>query len=264
DADRLESGQGILRGLRDENAARYDLERLRFHRLHEDLSGENVLVAEHVAGETFDELLTRGALPYEQLLKLFDLHGFYLFGAGVFHGDIHPGNIVLDPDGCICLVDTSAISSIGTRVKNGLFRFFVALSSYEYDACARHLNEMALRPIEGGRYARFRENFFALYRDFAGRSVSQVSLTKKMMDTIKLGVHSGMEFERGMFAIIKSLMYLDGMVLRCRPEAVLMEDMRPFISNLAALIDGPLREAQGARWLSHGTARTRADGSAGG
>jgi ubiquinone biosynthesis protein len=242
-------GQRILRGIRDENAERYDLERLRFHRLYEGLSGENVLVSEFVQGETFDELLERGALPYERLLQLFDLHGFYVFGTGVFHGDIHPGNIVLEPDGRFCLVDTSAISAIGARIKNGLFRFFVALSAYDYDACARHLNEMALKPIAGHDYQRFRERFFALYRNFAGKSVSEVSLTKKMMDTIKLGVHSGMEFERGMFSIIKSLMYLDGMVLRCKPTAVLMEDMRPFIGRLAALIDGPLADAQGPRWL---------------
>jgi ubiquinone biosynthesis protein len=245
-------GQGILRGIRDENAGRYDLERLRFHRLHEALSSENVLVSELVQGDTFDELLERGALPYERLLQLFDLHGFFVFGAGVFHGDIHPGNVVLEPDGRICLVDTSAISAISTRIKNGLFRFFVALSAYDYDACARHLNEMALRPLADAGYERFRGRLFELYGDFAGKSVSQVSLTKKMMDTIKLGVHSGMEFERGMFAIIKSLMYLDGMVLRCRPEAVLMEDMRPFIGRLAALIEGPLAEAQGQRWLRHG------------
>jgi ubiquinone biosynthesis protein len=246
-------GQRVLREIRDENAGRYDLERLRFHRLYQDLSSENVLVSELVSGSTFDELLERGALPYERMLQLFDLHGFYVFGAGVFHGDIHPGNVVLEPDGRICLLDTSAISSIGTRVKNGLFRFFVALSAYDFDGCARHLNEMAERPIDGAAYARFREGFFALYRDFAGKSVSEVSLTKKMMDTIKLGVHSGMEFERGMFAIIKSLMYLDGMVLRCRPNAVLVEDIRPFVGRLAALLDGPLAEAQGPRWVKRGT-----------
>ena len=52
-----------------------------------------------------------------------------------------------------------------------------------------------------------------------------------MMQTIKLGVHSGMHFERGIFAIIRSLMYLDGMVLRCNPDAVLLRDMRPLIAE---------------------------------
>jgi len=32
-----------------------------------------------------------------------------------------------------------------------------------------------------------------------------------------------------MFSIIKSLMFLDGMVLRCHPDAVLIEDMRQFV-----------------------------------
>jgi ubiquinone biosynthesis protein len=58
--------------------------------------------------------------------------------------------------------------------------------------------------------------------------VSEASLTRQ---TIKLGVHSGMTFEKGIFAIIRSLMYLDGMVLRCRPDAVLLRDMGRFLAE---------------------------------
>jgi ubiquinone biosynthesis protein len=50
-----------------------------------------------------------------------------------------------------------------------------------------------------------------------------------MMQSIKLAVNSGMVFEKGMFPIIKSMMYLDGMVLRCKPEANLIQDMKPRI-----------------------------------
>jgi len=38
-------------------------------------------------------------------------------------------------------------------------------------------------------------------------------------------------FEKGMYPIIKSLMYMYGMVLRCNPDAVLMKDMRPFLAE---------------------------------
>ena len=64
--------------------------------------------------------------------------------------------------------------------------------------------------------------------------MSQVSLTKKMMQTIRLGVLSGMSFDEGMFDIIKSLMYLDGMVIRANPDAVLLRDMRRFIDDFKA------------------------------
>jgi ubiquinone biosynthesis protein len=70
-----------------------------------------------------------------------------------------------------------------------------------------------------------------LYNDFEGRTVSEISLTKKMMQTIKLGVLSGMEFEKGMFPIIKSMMYLDGMVLKGAPNTNLMVAMRPYLKE---------------------------------
>jgi ubiquinone biosynthesis protein len=82
----------------------------------------------------------------------------------------------------------------------------------------------------------FTEKGSELYADFKDRTVAEVSLTKKMMQTIKLGVHSGMMFEKGIFAIIRSLMYLDGMVLRCKPDAVLLRDMRRFIGEFEKLV----------------------------
>lgn len=76
------------------------------------------------------------------------------------------------------------------------------------------------------------KKFKVLYRDFKNSTVSQVSLTKRMMETIKLAINSGMEFEEGMFHIIKSLMYLDGMVLKCNPDVNLMDDIREFTALL--------------------------------
>ena len=192
-------------------------------------------------GETFDELLTRGALSYEELLDLFHLHGFFVFCIGTFHGDIHPGNIIRMADGKFAFIDTGAISRVGTAMRRGLFAFFDALSLYDYDACAQALNSMADRGIEGTAYSKFREQFLVLYRDFTNATVSQVSLTRRMMETIRLGVNSGMVFEQGMYPIIKSLMYLDGMVLRCDPQAVLVRDMRQFIDEFktAMAADAP-------------------------
>jgi len=223
-------GQEILKEIYLSHKDTFDLSRLQFADVLRPLCSENILVAEYIDGHTFDELLAGGRLSYDELLELFHIHGFYMFCAGTFHGDIHPGNIIIR-QGSIYFIDTSAIGRVGPKIRIGLFRFFKALSCWDYDECARCLNAMSEAELEGRAFSRFREKFLALYADFTGSTVSQVSLTKMMMDTIKLGVHSGMVFEHGMFAIIKSLMYLDGMVLRCRPDAVLMEDMRQFISE---------------------------------
>jgi len=229
DLRREVAGQRTLRVIQA-RADDFDLTRLTFARVHEDLSNENVMVSDFVPGKTFDELLEAGALDYADLLELFRIHGYYMFCVGTFHGDMHPGNVLLS-QGKLCFIDTGFVGRVGRKIRRGLYDFFVALSEYDYPKCAAALNRMSGIELTGMAYTAFEKQFLALYANFAGATVSEVSLTRQMMQTIKLGVHAGMEFEKGIFAIIRSLMYLDGMVLRCRPDAVLLRDMRPFIAE---------------------------------
>jgi ubiquinone biosynthesis protein len=228
-------GASQLRALYDANKDRFDLSRLRFRRVFKELSSENILVSEFADGPTLDELLSKGQLSYETLLELFHVHGFFMFAVGTFHGDIHPGNIVLR-EGSFYFLDTGYIGRVSERMRKNLFYFFEALGAYDYPASARCLNAMAERQIDGKKFTDFEMKFLALYADFEGKTVSQVSLTKKMMQTIRLGVLSGMHFDEGMFDIIKSLMYLDGMVIRANPDAVLLQDMRRFITEFKSLV----------------------------
>jgi len=223
-------GHEILKKIYDENKKDYDLSKLAFPKIYKELSSENVMVSEFIPGKTFDEILET-ELDYEVLLELFHIHGFYIFNIGTFHGDLHPGNLMYHKKK-IYFVDTGAIGHVSPKIQKGLFRFFDALSLDDFDLSAKHLNEMAEVELKGKQFTAFKKAFKALYSDFANTTVSQVSLTKKMMQTIKLGVNSGMEFEKGMFSIIKSMMFLDGMVIRNNPDAMLLKDMRQFIDQL--------------------------------
>ncbi|MGA2280066.1 MAG: AarF/ABC1/UbiB kinase family protein [Verrucomicrobiota bacterium] len=229
------AGQKTLRAIYEQHRGTFDLSRLAFARVHEPLCNENAMVSEFIPGRSFDELLETGELGYDRLLELFHIHGFYMFCVGTFHGDMHPGNVLLTGDK-LCFIDTGYIGHVGPKIRRGLFEFFAALSEYDYPRCAAALNRMSERELAGPAFDTFKAKFLELYADFTGTTVAQVSLTRKMMQTIKLGVHSGMTFEKGIFAIIRSLMYLDGMVLRCKPDAVLLRDMRQFIGEFEKLV----------------------------
>lgn len=224
------SGQEELRNVQEKFGAQFDLSVLAFPKIYRRLGNQNVLVSEYIPGRSFDELLSAGELTYAQLLQLFRAQGFYIFCAGAFHGDLHPGNVLLH-EGKLHLIDTGYIGTVGPKIRLGLGDFFTALADYDYPRCAAALNRMSEVEIGGSAYAQFEKAFLALYANFTGATAAQVSLTRQMMQTIKLGVHSGMDFERGIFGVIRSLMYLDGMVLRCHPNAVLLPDMKPFIQE---------------------------------
>lgn len=228
-------GQETLRNIHLKENGRFDLSCLKFAKIHNQLCHKNLMVSEYVSGPTFDELLTEGKLQYRQLLDLFRIQGYFMFCMGTFHGDLHPGNIILS-NGRLCFVDTGFIAQVGSKMRVGLFEFFEALSANEYEASAHALNRMSENQIQDSQLKEFSNSFTKLYTGFKGASVAEISLTQKMMQTIKLGIHAGMSFDRGIFSIIRSLMYLDGMVLRCNPKAVLLEDIRHYIGEFKAHI----------------------------
>lgn len=224
-------GQDTLMGFYEDYKNVYDMSALRFIKMYRELSNENLLVSEYVDGKTLDELLDEDELDYSFLLNLFNVVGVYMFRVGTFHGDVHPGNIMVRNEDEMVFVDNGSLGYVEGKIKKGLFNFFDALCHYEFDKAANYLNEMSEKELEGNDFEIYKREFLKLYEGFEDKTVSQISLTKQMMQTIKLGVNSGMEFEKGMFSVIRALMYLDGMVLRCNPEAVLMKDIKTFVDD---------------------------------
>ena len=220
----------ILQNIKKKYEKKFDFSTLNFPEYDENLSTKNVLVSSFIEGASVDACLREKKLSEDKMLDIFRWHGFYMFIVGTFHGDIHPGNIIYN-NGKFTLIDTGAISTVSKRIQQGLFEFMKALSQYDYVECALKLNQMAAVSISGEKYEKFEKKILELYSDFTDTTVTEKSLTKQMMYTIRLGVLSGMTFEKGMFPIIKSLMYLDGVVLQGAPDMILMKEMRKYIKS---------------------------------
>jgi ubiquinone biosynthesis protein len=129
-------------------------------------------VTELIDAPSVDELLGQGLLDYDRLLELFRLHGFFMFVVGTFHGDLHPGNVLIR-DGRFYFIDTGYIGTVGESLRRGLFRFFEALTRYDFEESAAALHEMSVRKLDRARLTGFRARFLELYRDFGGATVGE-------------------------------------------------------------------------------------------
>lgn len=206
------------------------LRRLHFPEYHPELGHDRLLVSSFIEGRTLNDWLDAGGLPYEALLDLFRIHGYFLFIRGEFHGDLHPGNVIWR-DGEFWFLDNANIETVPPEFGRGIFRMLVLLGRGDLARAADELAALTQRPLPSSNLAEFRRDFTALYQNFAGRTVAETSLTRQMMETVKMAVHAGITFPRGAFPFIKSLMYLDGMVLRAAPGARLLEDVARFAGD---------------------------------
>lgn len=215
----------------------FAMPKLKFPKMWESLSNEHILVMEEITHPTLEDHLEAGTLTWPDMLQLFRIHGAFMFGLGTFHGDLHPGNAMMDDEGNFFFIDTGAICNAPEHVRNALFGFFFFLAKGELrNAFDAMLTMAAVRPT-GKTLETYYASMNELYAGFVGTSVSEVSLTEQMMKTVKAAVLAGCAFGEEAFPIIRSLMYMDGMVLKGHPDVDLISSMGPYLDEFSVLID---------------------------
>ena len=215
----------------------FPMPKLGFPKMYNQLSNSNILVMEEVTSPTLENHLNSGTMEWEDMLQLFRIHGAFMFGMGVFHGDLHPGNAMMDEDGNFTFIDTGAICEAPDHVRKALFGFFYFLAKGELKNAYDAMLTMADVEPTGKTLQTYYDSMNELYDGFVGTSVSEVSLTQQMMKTVKAAVLAGCSFGDEAFPIIRSLMYMDGMVLKGYPEVDLISSMGPYLDEFSKLID---------------------------
>jgi len=185
-----------------------------------------------------EEGIEEKSLSWDTLLRLFRIHGAYLFGIGTFHGDLHPGNCIIDNDGKFVFIDNGAICHAPSKVNLSLFQFFENLSSNDFDAAFDSLLGLSDSPLKSTNLDNYYKEMNKIYDGFQNQTVGEKSLTRIMMQTVQAAVEkAGADFGEEAFPIIRALMYLDGLVLRTHPDVKLIESMGPYLEEFRLGLD---------------------------
>lgn len=218
----------------------FQMHRLRFPKYYHELSNEHVLVSEFIRGDSLEDGIDSGTLSWSTLLDLFRIHGAYLFGIGTFHGDLHPGNCIIDDDGMFVFIDNGAICHAPTHVSSALFRFFEHLSNSNLNGAFEALLGLSEDTLDEKKKEEYMAKMYDIYHDFEMRSVGEQSLTQIMMKTVRCAVEdAGAVFGEEAFPIIRALMYLDGLVIRTHPDVKLIRSMSPYLEEFRACLPIP-------------------------
>ena len=226
------SGAEELARIQAEIADEFPTPKLRFPKYYRELSNENVLVSEFIEGMSLEEGIENKSLEWSTLLELFRIHGAYLFGIGTFHGDLHPGNCIIDKEGRFVFIDNGAICHAPSFVNRSLFNFFEHLSRQEMHSAFMSLLDMTHKKPTGKKMQKYLNRMNEIYVDFEKKPVGEQSLTRIMMQTVRAAVElANAEFGEEAFPIIRALMYLDGLVIRTHPDALLIKSMGPYLNE---------------------------------
>ena len=218
--------------IKENVAEEFPMPLLKFPKYWPELSNEHVLVSEYIEGSSLEEEMNKGSLQWETLLELFRIHGAFLFGMGTFHGDLHPGNCLINAQGQFVFIDNGAICHAPRKVNLALFNFFDHLAKGERQSAFESLMSMSDAELKPDRIKQYMDEMTKIYADFESKSVGEQSLTQIMMKTVRAAVElAKANFGEEGFPIIRALMYMDGLVIRSHPEVKLIESMGPYLEE---------------------------------
>lgn len=140
--------------LRDSMTAA-DARAVRIPDVYPELCTEQLIVMEHVRGIPFSRLPAPGELGSvapEDATAIADAVLDVIVGQvalrGVFHADLHPGNLILQPDGIVALIDFGSVGIVEKSLRRLLLPLLVALHN-EDDSGATDAVLMLVKPRSG-------------------------------------------------------------------------------------------------------------------
>jgi ubiquinone biosynthesis protein len=216
---------------------------------HPDLTTSRVLTMEFLDGVRLadsDSLRTLG-LDLEQLarrgaLVFLDM----IFRDGFFHGDPHPGNILILAGGVIGLLDCGMVGHLDESLREALSEMLVAIGRRDAQYLTSIIVRTAVTPSDLDETALSNDvaEFLAYH---ASQSLEQFNLGRALNELTELIRRHQIVLPAGLAMLIKVLVMLEGTSRLLSPRFELAGLIREYLQRTAWRRFSPVRRMQG--WL---------------
>lgn len=208
--------------------------RVHIPRVYLERSTARVLTMERLTGAkiTDFEALERMGVDRRRLARL----GAEMFLKMVlvdhyFHGDPHPGNLLVEPGGRLGLLDFGMVGSLRPEITEHLTRTFLAVIRQDARGAVRSMRRMGIVPPNADTTALERDLEDLIARNY-GRPLSELSLGEMVADALELASRHRLRLPAELLLLARALSILDGLGRMLDPSFNALEVALPFARRL--------------------------------
>lgn len=227
-----------------------------FPRVHWPYTSHRVLTLHRVFGHKITDLPALDALGLNRrelavnlansLLEQILLHG-------LFHGDPHPGNLLVTPDGGITFLDTGMVGRLDRKMRELLIELAVSIFDQDIDAVLGNLQQLGVVQ-DIANLPQVRRDLSRLITKyyFLPRKELRLGELLQRLNNLLFEHHIRMAYEFGLLA--KALFVAEGIAQKLDPDFDYNHAARPVIAeirrryySLDTFVDDSIREWRGLR-----------------
>ncbi|HZA50344.1 MAG TPA: AarF/ABC1/UbiB kinase family protein [Myxococcaceae bacterium] len=206
---------------------------LRIPRVFEELSSRTVLTLEFIEGTRIRQidLATRDR---EKIARnLIEASFRQLFEDGVFHGDPHPGNIIVLDDDVVALIDFGLVGRVSHAMQQTLISLIMAIALRDADSVARILYRVGVPDVRANLLG-FRNDIDAILNRYMPNTLGGISATHLLRDLFDLAVKYRIRIPREYAILSRAAIGIEGVLRWLSPDMKISELALPYAKQLLA------------------------------
>ncbi len=205
---------------------------IRIPLVFDELSTTEVLCMEFVEGRKFSEVLASGDDTGPLVEVYFKAAYKMLFIDGFFHGDLHPGNVFIQADGRLAIIDCGMVGRLSPPMKDRLIDILHAVLNEDLEQLARCFYDLAI-PIGKVNYNEFEADAIEIAeRYLGGVALSEIQIGVLFGELVTAATRHRVRMPTDFTMMFKAIVTTEGLARSIAPNIDPMELARPFITQM--------------------------------
>jgi len=211
---------------------------VRFPKIYWEYSRPHFLVMEFVEGVRIDDreaIMEMGLDPHAIGVRGFHAYLKMIFEDGYFHGDPHPGNLLVTKDGDIVFLDFGIVGILRPEKRQNFINLLFALTTDNIELMIRSLEGFGIVIAEEDREA-LRDDLYIMMHDFSGGEgdgVSQLNFGLVVAELTEAMRRYRLKVPMNLMLLLKVFVMVLDIGVRLDPKFNFGKEITPYLSKLA-------------------------------
>lgn len=167
-----------------------------------------------------------------------------LFIDGFFHGDPHPGNMMIVDKNKICFIDLGMIGSYSPETRRNMFLYYYFMVIREFEHATRFLVNLT-EPGPKADEAGFRRELAEAIKQWSSAAnFKEYSMGRLIFDTMNIGARYQLYFHGDLVLSSKAIITIEAVGAILHPDMDLSEISRPMMEEIFRMQLSPRRFTQ--------------------
>lgn len=195
-----------------------------------EFCSKHVITMERIDGIKISDTKTLHTkkIALEQLGKKLALSFFkQIFEDGFFHGDPHPGNILIK-DNKICFIDFGIMGELPNSLRNALNEMVISIVFEDINKLISVLMSIGIRTGYVDRNQLY-DDIEYLMANYLSTSLSSIKVSLILEDVMDVSSRNNIRMPKELTLLVKTLVIVEGVVAKIAPDINILDVAIPYV-----------------------------------